>query len=217
MSNIINFDSEINWDLFKLGKSGRQIKLYYNKSLVCFQTSSLYTPFGVNSYSNQWSDIDTYTINCSFLDTNNKDKFTTFFNKLDEKIKTLVYENLDLFNIVDESVITYCSMYKKQQNKSTNYPALINLNFKRDTNGNFSTIYYNENSEQVILTESNISELIPKKSCFKTILSINKISFYNNSIYINIVIDQIKKNIKNKSETSNSSNDFTKLLIVDDD
>ena len=27
----------------------------------------------------------------------NKDKFTTFFNKLDEKIKSLIYENLDLF------------------------------------------------------------------------------------------------------------------------
>lgn len=216
MTNIIDFNSNIDWNDFQLGKSGKIIKLYYKKKPVCFTTCSLYFPFGVNNYSNQWSNFDNYSVNSSFVDTVNKDAFLTFFNKLDEKIKNLVFDNLDLFKVVDEKQIEYCSMYKKQAVNST-YPPMINLNFKRDTNGNFSSCYFDE-ATQITLTETNISDLIPKKSFFKSIISINKVSFYNNTIYIKLDIEQLKKNNKNKALLPSTSNtDFTQLLIVDDD
>jgi hypothetical protein len=217
MANIIDFNSNIDWNDFQLGKSGKIIKLYYKKKPVCFTTCSLYIPFGVNNYSNQWSNFDNYSVNCSFLDTVNKDSFLQFFNKLDEKIKNLVFENLDLFKVVDEKQIVYCSLYKKQATNST-YPPMINLNFKRDTNGNFSSCYFDD-TNQIQLTESNISEMIPNKSFFKSIISVNKISFYNNNIYIKLDIEQLKKNNKNKANSPSTcvNTDFTQLLIVDDD
>ena len=46
--NLETFD----WNALKLAKSGRAVKLFYNKEPFQICTSSLYTPFGVKSVNN---------------------------------------------------------------------------------------------------------------------------------------------------------------------
>ena len=51
--------------LFKLAKSGRAIKLVYNKEPVQICTSTLYSPFGVKPIIKEWSNFTEYNIDCS--------------------------------------------------------------------------------------------------------------------------------------------------------
>ena len=49
-------------DKFKLGKSGRAIKLFYDKEPVQICTSTMYLPFGIKSVSKEWSNYSEYNI-----------------------------------------------------------------------------------------------------------------------------------------------------------
>ena len=50
----------------KLGKSGRAVKLMYNKEPVQICTSTLYCPFGVKFVAKEWSNFTEYYIDCFY-------------------------------------------------------------------------------------------------------------------------------------------------------
>ena len=49
----------------RLGKSGRSVKLLYNKSPFKMHTIKMYCPFGVKSVNKDWSNITEYYVDCS--------------------------------------------------------------------------------------------------------------------------------------------------------
>jgi small-conductance mechanosensitive channel len=152
--------------------------LCLNELPLEFSTSILYTPFGINKNINNYTHNNEYSINISVnsSDQENATKSREMLEKLDEKIKNLINDNLDFFKV--ESKWEYMSCYKNNKD----YPKLMKLNFNRDKNGNFITHVFDSNKEKILLNEENLEELFKKGSSFKAIINCAKVWSYNNRI-----------------------------------
>lgn len=178
--SLININ-EIDWDAFSVGKSGRTIKLLYNKTPFQFCTSLLYTPFGVKSNTKDWAKFDEYYLDCSLnqSDSDQSISFREFMDKLDNKIQELVKENKDLMNIPKESEdFTYNSILR--ENKS--YPKLMKLQLPRDKNGNFDCFIFNSDKTKVKIDETNIEDILVKGKIFKCIIECSKLWYFKEKV-----------------------------------
>jgi hypothetical protein len=179
-------------DLTKLDivKSGRTIKLMYDKEPFHFCTTTLYTPFGVSSVKKEWSMFEDFSISCS-LKTGGDDKsaFEQFMSDFDEKVKELVNDNM---NLIDSKGIYNQLEFNNSLKQNGNYPKLIKLQFIRDKNGNFESFVYDEDKKSIWVDDTNISEVITKGKSFKCVIECSKIWMYNGRVGIIWNINQLK-------------------------
>ena len=209
---IISIDS-VDWNKFSLAKSGRMVKLLYDKEPVKFCTATLYSPFGVKSVDKEWSNFLEYSIDTSTCSTESSEKFIKFVELLDETIKKLVDDNLALFNTTKANATEdydYCPIFKT----NGNYPKLMKLLFTRDKNGNFESFVFDNQKNNITISENNLADTIPKGQRFKCIVECAKLWFYNGKVGSIWNIVQLKLGAKEvKSPPKNDQVDYTKLLI----
>ena len=224
MSNLMTVDI-LKFEGLNLAKVGRAIKLIYDKQPVQLKTGILYLPFGISKYKKQWSQYEEYSIDCYIQDDNKN--IDVKFTELNNKIFELVKENAQLFSNTDVSTLSNSPFYR--DNKS--YPKLLKLQLPRDSNGNFTTQFFDENGTIIHVDENNIDEILAKKTTFKTLITCSKVWVYQNKVGSIWNIVQIKLNPKqtndSESETSidgsdDSKNDknsklYTQNMLIDDE
>lgn len=208
--------STIDENLFSLGKSGRNVKLLYDKNNFQVCTSTLYTPFGVKNISRDWSNFNDYWIDCSLNQSLNENStnFRNFTDMLDKKILELVNQNKDLFPNY-QSNLEYCNILRV----NGNYPKLIKLQLPRDKNGNFETFMFDENKEKIKINEDCIENILSKGKTFKCIIEPVRIWVYNGKIrsiwnIVQLKLTNQKEEQKNDSIGFNTIN-YNQLLIED--
>lgn len=207
----------IDWSLFKLAKSGRAIKLLYNKEPVQFCTSSLYTPFGVKSVNKEWSTFTEFNIDCSMnqAGTEQASIFRDLIQKLDEKIHSLVKENPDIFTNTKGDRLSNNFAYSPILRENGNYPKLMKLQFTRDKNGNFDSFIFNEKKEKLRIDENNINDILTKGKIFKCIIECSKVWFYNDKIGTIWNIVQLKLSENQTNQPRVTQDTYTNLMIED--
>lgn len=200
----------IDWDKFVLAKSGRAIKLLYDKESVQFCTSSLYTPFGVKSVEKDWSTFSEYSIDCSLNSAQSvtANSFKAVLQMLDEKIKELVDKQPGIFNKGNDQNFVYSPMLRE----NGTYPKLIKLQITRDKNGNFTSVIFDENKNKMVINESNIAEALSKGKVFKCIIECAKVWCFNDKVGTIWNIVQLKFSEKTL-RPSLQSNPYTTLMI----
>ena len=219
---IVNLDTFDETKL-KLGKSGRAIKLFYDKEPIQICSSTLYTPFGVKSITKEWSNYSEYNIDCALNQSASETSvnFRKNIEKFDSILHNLVKENTSLFSSKNEQ----CNenfIYSPILKENGNYPKLIKLQLSRDNNGNFNSFIFNENKEKVKITEENIEEILSKGKTFKVIIECVKVWFYNGKVGSIWKIVQLKfsernyEKINNVNSEENVKNVYNQLLILDD-
>ena len=171
-------------------------------------------PFNLNSKTNPWSNFPEYSIGC-FVGTSesDSDKFTDFLDKLDTQIETSIKNNISLFNGASDNFI-YSKLYR--DNKT--YPKILNLNFKRDKDGNFTSFIFGENKEKLRLSDNNIEDYFKKGASFKCIIECTKLWTYDGKIGSSWSITQLKF-IKNKQishDTSSDTNTIYDSIMIED-
>jgi hypothetical protein len=210
-------------DKFKLGKSGRAIKLFYDKEPVQICTSTMYLPFGVKSVSKEWSNYSEYNMDC-FLNNSTSDISITFresIEKLDSIIRNLVKENLTLFDSKTEKA-NENFIYNAILRENGSYPKLMRLQLSRDRNGNFESVIFDESKKKIKIDEHNIDTILTKGKNFKTIIECVKIWHYNGKVGSIWNIVQLKfsektlKEIEPDQRTVSGANVYNQLLIIDD-
>jgi len=196
--------SNLDWNAFSLGKSGRSVKLLYNKVPFQFCTSLLYTPFGVKSSSKDWSKFDDYYLDCS-LNQSNSDQsiiFRDFVSKLDDKINELIKENKNILNITDENYD-----YNNILRENKNYPKLMKLQLPRDKNGNFDCFIFKHDKTKIKIDETNIEDVISKGKIFKCIVECSKLWYFKEKVgsiwnIVQLKFVDLKVLNENNAETS---------------
>lgn len=210
--------NNIDWEKFQLAKSGRIVKLLYNKEPLQFCSSYLYTPFGVKSVTKDWANFTEFFVSCSLNDASSETaiNFKDFISKLDNKISDLVKENSGIFNNAkvtqDASKCEYSPILKE----NGDYPKLMKLQFVRDKNGNFISFVFDENKEKVKIDESNIETILSKGKVFKCIIECSKIWCYNGKVGSVWNILQLRFAKNNEKTNTQNGNNYSSLMIQDD-
>ena len=171
--------SDIELEKLHLAKSGRAVKLVYEKSAFQMHTAKLYIPFGVKSVNKDWSPLTEYYIDCSLnqSDSATAIEFRQQIEVLDQSIKNLCTET-DMFTGKDTSSVTYNPILRE----NGNYPKLMRLQLPRDKNGNFTFFAFDENKGKIKITESNIENVLSKGLVFRGIIECQKVWLYNGKI-----------------------------------
>jgi len=213
--------------LFKLAKSGRAVKILYNKEPVQICTSILYSPFGVKPIVKEWSNFTEYNIDCSLNQSNSENSvlFRETIERIDQIIQQLVKDNLNLFNVKDSNFV-----YNNILRQNGNYPKLVKFNLPRDKNGNFESFIFDINKEKIPVSENNIEEILSKGKVFRAIIECVKVWVYNGKVGSIWKVVQLKfsekeldNSVKNNITDTNfndknniCTNVYTQLMIDDD-
>jgi hypothetical protein len=213
--------NNIDWNAFALGKSGRAVKLLYNKEPLQVCTSSLFTPFGVKSSEREWSNFTEYYVDCSLNNASKENSvtFKEFIGRLDEKINELVRENISLFTtpktVGDIDTFTYTPILKE----NGSYPKLMKLQFQRDKNGNFESFMFDEDRNKISVNDNNISKNVARGKVFKCIIECSKVWLYNGRVgsIWNIVQLKFSQNtyIPDQTQAQESRVNYNTLMIDD--
>lgn len=214
--------SEINLSLLKIAKSGRNIKLIYNKEPLQLVTGKMYSPFGCKSSVNTYSSFTTCVLDCSLNQSSSEAsiKYTKALEELDQRIIELLKESSHLFN--DESIIVdeIDTIYFPILRENKTYPKLMKITLPRDTKGNFEFVVFNENKEKVMITDSNIEDTLCKGIIFKGIIECNKIWYYKGRFGTAWNLKQMKFSERNQSTNemvlNQSSDTYQSIMILDD-
>lgn len=209
---------------FKLAKSGRAVKLLYNKEPVQICTSILYSPFGVKPIIKEWSNFTEYNLDCSLNQSNSENSvlFRETIERLDTIIQKLVKDNLSLFNAKQDDFV-----YNNILRANGTYPKLIKFNLPRDKNGNFESFIFDINKEKIPISENNIEEILSKGKVFRAIIECVKVWVYNGkvgSIWKVVQLkfsekepdNNVKSNVVNTDNNNEKPNVYTQLMINDD-
>lgn len=210
ISNILMTLNNIEFEKLNLGKSGRSFKLIYDKQLLQIATNTLYMPFNLNKYKKQWSNFEEYTVDCYIDDSKSNNDYIVKLTQFNDSIFDLIKSNKNLFNVPDNEDIIYSSFYR--ENKT--YPKLFKLQLPRDTQGNFLTQFFDENSEKIFVDENNIEELLTKKAIFKTIIGCSKVYLYQGRA--GCIWDILQLKFEPKKNYNNLSDNDTCSLSSDE-
>lgn len=172
--------SDIDLEKLQLGKSGRAVKLVYEKESFQMHTIKLYTPFGVKSVNKEWSNITEYYIDCSLNQSDSEVavEFRQQVEVLDQKIKNLVTDNTELFKGQNTDSVVYNPILRE----NGTYPKLMRLQLPRDKNGNFTFFAFDENKGKIKITEANIENVLSKGTVFRGIVECQKVWLYNGKV-----------------------------------
>lgn len=208
---------EVDHKMLKIAKSGRTISLRYNNEPFQISTCKLYTPFGVNGYSNNYSPYTDWAINCSVSQLNNS--FQNEFDKLDSHVTSLIKESDHLFKDIDFESNFYNTTFR--ENKS--YPKLMKLSLPRDKNGNILAVFFDENAKKILVDDKNIEQILSKRTIFKCIIELSKLWSFKGHIGATWNVLQIRIISKNseiepdEDTTVVDSSIYTSKLMLDDD
>ena len=207
---IIKMDiQDMQFDKLNILKSGRNMRLVYNKSNIELKTPELYLPFSINKYKKQWMNYEEYSIDCYVNDCSSLNKnFSDQLIKLDENIYNISKENIQLLGGTSNDVVSYSKMYRDNKD----YPKLLKLYLPRDNNGNFTTHFFDENGKVIHITEQNIDTILHKKSIFKTLITSSKVWYYQNKIGSTWNILQLKVLKSDESSNLEETDDRTKNI-----
>jgi hypothetical protein len=204
----------------KLGKSGRAVKLLYDKQPLQLCTSTMYIPFGVKFSVKEWTNYPEYYLDC-FLNNSKSDisiNFKECIGRLDSMISDLVKQNLTLFNSKTESPRSDFD-YSPILRENGQYPKLMRLQVSRDRNGNFESFIFDENKQKVPIDENNIESILCKGKTFKTIIECVKVWYYNGKVGSIWKIVQLKfseRTVSNEPEENNTGGNVYNSLMIDD-
>lgn len=219
MIDLQNFDEN---DI-KLGKSGRAVKLLYNKEPIQICTSTLYSPFGIKPVHKEWSNFTEYVLDCSLNQSASETSlsFKNSIDKLDVIIEKLVKENLSLFNTKTNTINQSDEfVYMPLLRENNNYPKLIKLQFTRDKLGNFESFIFDEQKEKIPINENNIEDTVSKGKIFKTIIECVKVWCYNGKIGSIWKVVQLKfcekERIRNEDNSLSPTQNIYNQLLIDD-
>jgi hypothetical protein len=202
----------------KLGKSGRAVKLFYDKEPLQLCTSTMYIPFGVKYSVKEWTNYAEYYVDC-FLNNSKSEtsmNFKTCIENLDSIIQKLVKENITLFNSKNATANETFS-YTPILRENGNYPKLMRLQLSRDRNGNFESFIFDETKQKVPIDENNIESVLCKGKVFKTIIECVKVWYYDGkvgSIWRVVQLKFSEKVLENGTEPQ-GENVYTQLMIDD--
>lgn len=205
-------------NVLKLGKSGRAVKLFYDKEPLQLCTSTMYIPFGVKSNVKEWATYSEYYVD-TFINNSKSEVSQNFKNcieNLDEHIKRLVKDNIQMFDSKKETArenFTYSPILRE----NGAYPKLMKLQFTRDRNGNFESFIFDENKQKIPIDENNIETVLSKGKTFKAIIECSKVWYYEGKVGSIWKIVQLKFSEKTIPEGGNvdSENLYNQLLIQD--
>jgi hypothetical protein len=204
-------------NLLKLGKSGRAVKLFYDKEPLQLCTSTMSIPFGVKSNIKEWATYSEYYVDC-FINNSKSEvsqNFKSCVENLDEHIKRLVRENIKMFDSKKETAkedFVYSSFLRE----NGTYPKLMKLQFTRDRNGNFESFIFDENKQKIPIDENNIENILCKGKIFKAIIECSKIWYYDGKVGSIWKIVQLKFSEKIVGELDNvNENVYNQLMIMD--
>lgn len=172
--------SDIVLSQLKLAKSGRMIKIMYNKEPLQLVTGKMYTPFGVKINTNTYSNFTNCTLDCSLNQSNSEVsvKYRESLEALDNRIIELIQESLHLFdtNCTAEDIP---NIYGPILRENKTFPKLMKITLPRDSKGNFDYVIFNENKEKVLITDDDkLSEVLCKGKIFKGIIECGKIWYF---------------------------------------
>lgn len=214
---MINIET-IEWEKLKLVKSGRAVKLMYDKKPLSFCTSTMYSPFGVKSFMKEWSTFSEYSIDCSLNQSSTTTPFNIFLEELDKRITVLVQDNLEIFNNPKSNVAVPNSVdYQPIMRENGSYPKLMRLQITRDKNGNFTSFVFDENKNSVKIDESNAADVLTKGKAFKSIIECSKVWLYNGKVGTVWTINQLRfaENNRTKPVATVDESVYNELMICD--
>lgn len=156
-------------------KSGKSFKLVDStKNPLTFVSCRLYLPFGTSSFRNDYSGMNDYSISC-YSDPDFSEFCTRLDGKISEAIQPYIHGELQ-------------PMLK--QNKD--YPKLLRLKLPRDSNGNFNFVVFDEKENKIKVTENNVYDVFCKKRAFKCVMQCDKISSWNDKVYVSWILTQAR-------------------------
>lgn len=196
--------NDIDWSKFVLVKSGKMLKVMYDKEGLQFCTSTLYSPFGVKSFMKTWSPFASYTMDC-YVNNGENEVFDNFFIKLEETIEKLVKE-------YDE---TSQLEYQPIMRQNGSYPKLLKIQLPRDKNGNFECFVFDQDKKSIKVNDSNIEEVLCKKTSFKTIVKCSKVWIYNGKVGTTWDLVQLKVSPKVQETVNVEKSEFEEFAILD--
>lgn len=203
MSINLNWDSEINFDLFSIVPSGKTFKLKYDNKNFKIITDVLYCPFDCSESTQSWARHKQWSVSCNILNN----EFANLLNKLDAKIKEL----LEKGEYIDPNVT-----YRNLLYSNTNYTTL-RLNFKRNSkDGNFTSNIFDTDKNKIFINDSNILNQFTKNH-IKAVIECEKIYIYNDKAGSVWNLDQCKFVIHEVNDFKNKELDeqILKCLIED--
>ena len=224
MSHINLFDLDLT--KLRIAKSGRAIKLLYNKEPLQIVTGKLYTPFGVKVNTNSYSSFTTCHIDCSLNQSNSEASvaYRNALEALDVKIIELLQESIHLFNTGNASYQAddIPSIYSPILRENKTFPKLIKIGLPRDARGNFECVLFNENKEKIFIDDSNVEQILCKGKIFKGIIECSKFWYYNGRFGTTWSLKQLKF-VENKerdvdvdeSTDQNKAEIYQSMMLLD--
>lgn len=199
-------------------KSGKITKLFNNgnEQLKIF-TTPLYLPFGLGK-KNSFNNTTEYFLDC-FISTNNPEyeSFINYIDNLESEIKNVIKTQ---YKTLDNKLTNEPGYYPILRNNK-NYPKILKINFKRDAQGNFLTMLFDENKNKIKLTENNISDIFTKNTSFKCLIECTKLWLFQNQIGSYWHITQIKLEKQEPSHnddeegTNDNPDDIYNTILID--
>ena len=220
MSHVNLFDLDLN--KLKIAKSGRAIKVIYDKEPLQLVTGKLYTPFGVKIVQNSYSQFSTCYLDCSLNQSKSEAsvKYRESLEALDRKIIELIQESLHLFNTGNMTFTAedIPNIYSPILRENKTYPKLMKISLPRDTKGNFECVIFDENKNKVPVNENNLEEVLSKGKIFKCILECGKIWYYNGRFGTTWNVKQLKfmENAPVDAEKEDRSQVYQNIMLLDD-
>lgn len=221
MSHVNLFD--LDFSKLKIAKSGRMIKVFYDKEPLQLVTGKLYTPFGVKVNQNSYSPFSTCHLDCSLNQSKSEAsvKYRESLEALDRKIIELIQDSLHIFNTGNQtfSADDIPNIYSPILRENKSYPKLMKITLPRDSKGNFECVIFNENKEKVVIDENSVEEVLCKGKVFKTIVECGKVWYYNGRFGTTWNLKQLKFMENTPVDTSDKvdrSQVYQNIMLLDD-
>jgi len=218
MSHVNLFDLDLT--KLQLAKSGRNIKILYNKEPLQIVTGKLYTPFGAKVKQNNFSNFSSYYVDCSLNQSNSNAsvQYRESLEALDKKIIELIQNSLHLFNNASSSAEDVSNNYLPILRENKTFPKLMKITLSRDSKGNFDSVIFDEKKEKILIDDNNLEDVLCKGKVFKTIIECAKVWYYNGNFGTIWNLKQLKfmENTPMDAEKEDKSQIYQRIMILDD-
>lgn len=210
--------NELDFSQLKIAKSGRMLKLVYNKEPLQLVTGMMYTPFGVKGNTNNYSNFTNYHLDCSLNQSNSEAsvKYRESLEALDRKIVELIQESQDLFNTGNDNIdfSDVQNVYSPVLRENKTFPKLMKITLPRDSKGNFDFVIFDEGKSKVFVDDNSIEQVLTKGKIFKGIIECGKVWYYKGRFGTMWNLKQMKF-VENKSDIHQNKTQTQKSEIYE--
>lgn len=157
-------------EIKKLDNNGKYIPMYYDKNPFVIQTPQCYAPYGMNIYKDEKTGNESYSLELSFKNKEQREPLQRFFSileEIDKKVIEATMENSQAWirkpanKDVIEALFTPTIKYPKDKETGeivTKYPPTYRLKLNKDAKGNFRCVAYDQETKE----ETFMETIIPK-------------------------------------------------------